>query len=598
MAYRNGRDRAVASTDFAKLCPEVFRKRFLRACFYQLILSYCVGVVASLNLRHGVFTILKALFSTRTLVYTVVSYGAAVAVLLAHAYLYRVTRTTYDSHFPGLQRLLRNPVSTGAVIGVYVALAQAMFFVHRWISGGHSARMWLYPEGQYGPPQLNPAWLASWLLATATGASYGVQLITNERLQLSFPSIEQSRIHALRSRLPTCFSRAFGFSKAVVLLFWLVYFVFGWFFYRIACGLLAHVLTTTAYAVGNPLFSLSGVVFWIHSSTTMVATWEIAHQVFEVIATEPTHINELSRDSNLCLVNGLKHGKDQLVQHLAYQELYRLVEFSPERRVDIYTDIDRSSGSMWKQISTQCIDVIKAATAQLQAQQKAAADAANASKKPAKPAPETGKPATDPAAKSLSGAPIKPLLQQDSRSAANGTVGPARAASTTNTPAASTQALFEPEAQGLEKYVLTLIWNTLTHSKLGENVLLWSLHARSMTAFANFQLQVWAVRSLMRLVECSLEEDRYGVVQGDIGTVLEVVFAYMGALEKCIGISEAGSGMRPFNVQTAARQPQMLAQVVRNSTYAFTTRFYVHLESLKLPAEVARKLQAYADFKA
>ncbi|KAJ2779703.1 Nuclear pore complex subunit [Coemansia interrupta] len=595
MAYRNARDRPVASTDFAKFCPEVFRKRFLRACIYQLILSYCVGVVASLNLRHGWFSVLIALVSTRTLVYTAVSYGAAVAVLLVHVYLYRVTRTTYDSHFPGLQRLLRNPVSTGAVIGAYVALAHAMFFVHGWISGGHNARMWLYPEGQYGPPQLNPAWLASWLLALATGASYGVQMVINERLQLSFPSIEQSRIHTLKGRLPTCFSRAFGFSNSVVLWFWCVYFVFGWFFYRIACGFLAHVLTTTAYAVGNPLFSPSGVVFWIHSGTTMVVTWEIAHQVFEVIATEPTHINELSRDSNLCLVNGLKHGKDQLVQHLAYQELYRLVEFSPERRVDIYTDIDRSTGSMWKQISAQCIDILKAATAQLQAQQKAAADAANASKKPVS---TTGKPATDAVSKSLSGASVKSTLQQNSGGAANGIVNPARDTPAANTPAASAQALFEPEAQGLEKYIVTLIWNTLAHSKLGENVLLWSLHARSMTAFANFQMQVWAVRSLMRLVECSLEEDRYGVVQGDIGTVLEVVFAYMGALEKCAGIAEAGSGIRPFNVQTAARQPQMLAQVVRNSIYAFTTRFYVHLESLKLPVEVARKLQAYADFKA
>ncbi|KAJ2389211.1 Nuclear pore complex subunit [Coemansia sp. RSA 2603] len=595
MTYRNARDRAVASTDFAKFCPEVFRKRFLRACFYQLFLSYCVGVVASLNLKHGIYTVFIALVSTRTFVYAVVSYGAAVVVLLAHAYLYRVTRTTYDSHFPGLQRLLRNPLSTGAVIGTYVALAQAMFFVHGWISGGHSARMWLYPEGQYGPPQLNPAWLASWLLAIATGASYGVQLVTDERLQLSFPSIEQSRIHTLRSRIPTCFSRALGFSKTVVLRFWLVYFIFGWFFYRIACGFLAYVLTTTTYAVGNPLFSLSGVVFWIHSGSVMVVTWEIAHQVFEVITTEPTHINELSQDSNLCLVNGLKHSKDQLIQHLAFQELYRLVEFSPERRVDIYTDIDRSSGSMWKQISTQCIDVIKAATNQLQAQQKAGANAANA---PKKPAPEKAKLAIDSAVKSSSSTPMKSILQQNNGSMAKAAVSSANAASTANPPATSAQALFEPEAQGLEKYVLTLLWNTLAHSKLGENVVLWSLHARSMTAFANFQLQVWAVRSLMRLIVCSIEEDRYGVVQGDIGTVLEVVFAYISALEKCIGVTETGSEVRSFNIQTALRQPQMLAQVVRNTIYAFTIKFYVHLESLKLPVDVARKLQTYADFNA
>ncbi|KAJ1809751.1 Nuclear pore complex subunit, partial [Coemansia sp. RSA 2599] len=561
-----------------------------------LAFAYIVGVFASVNLSRGILSLPLALVSFRTLAYTAVSYVAGIAVLLLHAHFFQVTRAAYGSHFPRLQRLLRNPASTGTIVGTYVVLSQAMFVVHGWMFGGRNAYMWLYPEDQYGPPQLNPGWLASWVLATALGVAYGAQVVMDERLQLSFPSIEQSRVYALKDRVPTSVTRAFSFASSLVSRFWMVYFVFGWGVYRAACGFLAHVMaTTSSYGVGNPLLSLGGVVFWLHSSTLMVLTWELAHQLFEVIATEPTHINKLSRDSNQCLVSGLKHSGSELVQHLAYQELYRLTEFSPERRMDIFTDIDRANGTMWKQISVQCIGVIRAATSQLQAQHKAAAATAkNGANKVGAPAPAAQpKPAESAMPlKKVGGAPMRDIFQKNQKDSVGSIDKP-------KTPVVSTQELFEPEAQGLEKYVLTMLRDTVVRSKPGQWVLSRSLRARSTTAFTNFQQQVWAVRSLVRLVECSLEEDQYGVVQGDIATVLETLFAYLAALERCLASSDSGgSGVRAFNVQIAARQPLMMAQVVRNSIYIFTTRFYVHLESLKLSPELGRKLQPFADFKA
>ncbi|KAJ1863699.1 Nuclear pore complex subunit [Coemansia sp. RSA 1722] len=594
MAFRNARDQTVASVDFAKLAQGILHQRFVRACVYELAFAYMVGVFASVNLSRGLLSLPFALLSFRTLAYTAVSYVIGIAVLFLHVHFFQVTRATYGSHFPRLQRLLRNPTNTGMVVGTYVVLSQAVFVVHGWMFGGRNTYMWLYPEGQHGPPQLNPGWLASWVLATALGAGYGAQLVMDERLQLTFPSVEQNRVYALKDRVPTSVSRAFAYASSLVSRFWAVYFIFGWGVYRTVCGILAHLTTTTySYGVGNPLFSLGGVVFWLHSSTLTVLTWELAHQLFEVIATEPTHINKLSSDSNRCLVNGLKHAGNELIQHLAYQELYRLAEFSSEQRSDIFADIDRPNGTMWKQVSTQCIGVIRAATSQLQAQHKAATAAKSSAKKAEDTASAAPKPAqpTTPLRK-VGGAPMRDIFQKNLKDSTTAIEKP-------KTPTVSTQELFEPEAQGLEKYVLTMLRDTLVQSKLGQRVLTYSLRARSTTAFANFQLQVWAVRSLVRLVERSLEEDRYGVVQGDITAILETLFAYLAALEKCLATLDSGNnGVKAFNVQTTARQPLMMAQVVRNSIYIFTTSFYVHLESMKLSPELGRKLQPFADFKA
>ncbi|KAJ2876607.1 Nuclear pore complex subunit [Coemansia aciculifera] len=587
MAYQKERNQVVASADFAKLGHEAIRQRVLRACSYELLFAYLVAVVANINFNNGRFSILLALVSTRTVGYTVASYLVGLAVLIVHAQLFQITRSPHSSHFPKLQRLLRSPTSTGTAIGAYVAMSYFMMVVHGWMFGGHSTRMWLYPEGIYGPPQLNPAWLASWVLATVLGCSYGAQLIMNERLQLSFPAIEQSRVYALKDRLPGGFSRALGFAFGVLWKFWIVYLLLGWFIYRSACGVLARVLTTSSYGMSNPLFSLSGLAFWLLSGTLTSLTWELAHRLFEIVATGPTRINELSLDRNACLLNGLKHTDSPLIQHLAYQELYRLTMFDAGQRMELLTDIDRPAGTMWKQVSEQCMGVIKTATDQLRAQNPAKESKASG------PPKLTAKLAAAPVQARAGGAPMKDILLQNRKTGQAPTIAAAPAR-----PAVAAQDLFGPEAQGLEKYVLTSLRDMLLQSDVGQHILMRSLRARSTTALSNFQQQVWAVRSLMRLVECSIREDSFGVVQKDIAMVLSTLFAYLAELERGVASHSDGVGSGDYTVQTTNRQALAMIQVVRNSLYTFTTSFYVYLEALKLPQDLGRQLQVFANFQA
>ncbi|KAJ2707027.1 hypothetical protein H4R19_004954, partial [Coemansia spiralis] len=488
MALLAAREPAVASADFAKLAQRILQQRFLRACVYELPLAYLVAVAANLHIRRGVLSVAYALVSPGTLAYTVAAYVAGIVVLGVHARLYHVTRAAHGSHFPGLQRLLRRPAHTAEAVVAYVGLALFAMSVHSGMFGGSAAKPWLYPEGHYGPPQLNPGWLASWVFAAVVGTSYAVQLVAGERLQLQFPAIEQGRVHALKDRLPRGVSHAVGFALGVLVQFWVVYLVFGWGFYQSVCGVLARVFSTSSYGVGSPLFSAGVLFFWVRSSALTVLTWEFAHQLFEVVIAEPTHINELSLDRNLCLVSGLQQADSPLIQHLAYQELYRLTAFSPEQRMELLADIDRASGSMWSQVSGQCIGVIKAATEQLQARTA-----------PAAPAPTTGTAAQDGRRSSeqgaslrAGGAPMKDILQRSRRA-------PAGPPATAIAAPASTADLFGVEAQGLEKYVLTTLRDMLVRSSLGQRIMSRSQRARSISTFANLQQQVWAIRALMRL---------------------------------------------------------------------------------------------------
>ncbi|KAJ2464373.1 hypothetical protein GGI03_003268 [Coemansia sp. RSA 2337] len=589
MAYRNEDNQAAVLADFAKLGHVVIGQRVIRACSYELLFAYLVAVVANINFSNGRFSILLALVSTRTVGYTVASYLVGLAVLLVHAQLFQTTRSPHSSHFPKLQRLLRSPTSTGTAIGAYVAMSCFMMVVHGRMFGGHTTRMWLYPEGSYGPPQLNPAWLASWVLATMLGCCYGAQLIMNERLQLSFPAVEQSRVYALKDRLPGGFSQALGFTFGVLWKFWVGYLVLGWFIYRSVSGVLARVITTSSYGMSNPLFSLSGLAFWLLSGTLTALTWELTHRMFEIVATGPTLINELSPDRNACLLNGLKHTDNQLIQHLAYQELYRLTMFDAEKRKELLTDIDRPAGTMWRQVSEQCMGVIKTATDQLRAQN------------PTKESKASGPPklpanlATVPVQTRAGGAPMKDILLQNRKAGQAPALAPAPAPAR---PAVAAQDLFGPEAQGLEKYVLTTLRDTLLQSPVGQHILMRSLCARSTTALSNFQLQVWAVRSLMRLVECSIKEDSFGVVQKDIALVLSTLFAYLAELERGVASHSDSMGSGDYTVQTTNRQALAMIQVVRNSLYTFTTSFYVYLEALKLPQDLSRQLQLFANFQA
>ena len=65
-----------------------------------------------------------------------------------------------------------------------------------------------------------------------------------------------------------------------------------------------------------------------------------------------------SKDPNGSLLNGLKSKKDK-IKAFSLWELAHIARDFPDRRVAIYTDIDRKDGSTWSQVCRLCLDVVK-----------------------------------------------------------------------------------------------------------------------------------------------------------------------------------------------------------------------------------------------
>ncbi|CAK7223624.1 hypothetical protein SBRCBS47491_005273 [Sporothrix bragantina] len=65
-----------------------------------------------------------------------------------------------------------------------------------------------------------------------------------------------------------------------------------------------------------------------------------------------------SKDPNGSLLNGLKSKKDK-IKAFSMWELAFIARDFPERRVAIYTDIDRKDGATWSQICKLCLEVVK-----------------------------------------------------------------------------------------------------------------------------------------------------------------------------------------------------------------------------------------------
>ncbi|KAJ1673855.1 Nuclear pore complex subunit, partial [Spiromyces aspiralis] len=171
--------------------------------------------------------------------------------------------------------------------------------------------------------------------------------------------------------------------------------------------------------------------------------------------------------------------------------------------------------------------------------------------------------------------------------------------------------------RSLEEVVLASLRDALLQSSLGKRILSQLSQGHTFNAFSNFEVQVWALRSLAMFVHHSLDEDDFGVVQKDIPAIMTSLLAYLAQLElfimdaKGAGYSSswANSGARmpaavahnrqlAFNSQLAHPQAHALIQVVRNCLYIFTVTFFDHLDEFKFPTHVRQHLELFKTFQA
>ncbi|XP_062124393.1 nucleoporin Ndc1 [Drosophila sulfurigaster albostrigata] len=97
---------------------------------------------------------------------------------------------------------------------------------------------------------------------------------------------------------------------------------------------------------------------------------------------------------------------------------------------------------------------------------------------------------------------------------------------------------------------------------------------------------VWVTQALAHICVASLKEDRYGVVQDDLPTIIKALHRLKCELDKL-------SSSNTSNLKAATVSFNYLRCAVRRSLYNVCNSFYDYLEDIMTPGEELRQLQSF-----
>ncbi|KAJ1982305.1 hypothetical protein H4R34_001757 [Dimargaris verticillata] len=581
----------LATIDYKQLCDGQFSRRWwdwlilgagsslLLASLFQIKLSLGLGVVGQVISLQTVRAAMKLFISF------------FIPSLLTKLF-YHVNRTTPASRLAKLRLLAQREFWW--LIAAYVASAWLIGSTYLALQAPHTTSMFFYPEGSYGPRYLNPRHLLLSLHCVGAGAVYGAQLLWSERLHLAFASVQQTRVFALKSRLPTVMCQGLRSAWAFTRWFMLAALVLLPTAYFATAHFLSYLVRIETFAyTQNPIFSVTTWVHVVLSTLLMHACWEVQLQSFEVLFTDPMDISTTSIDPNACLVNGLSIARPCLAQYHAFYELVRIAKFYPRQRLQIFQDIDRSS-SVWTQVFTQCVTVLQTAQTDLQAKNS-----------PAKSSPLITAESAPPTSQSQVPRPNKGAFISDILETNPAPETPKNPPTLATTPSPS--APKRTPAKPMDGYLFDLALSTVQSSKAGNLMLRRLTNDTATTVFGNLQIQLWAIQTLGHLLTASLREDPFGLVQRDLPKALEALLAYLTVLEEFVrnpyylatyGECGALADMVFHNTphQRLHQQAYVLIQQLQNTIYQITTAFYEHLPQYKFAPQYIKRLESFVDF--
>ncbi|KAG8541471.1 hypothetical protein GDO81_028970 [Engystomops pustulosus] len=363
-------------------------------------------------------------------------------------------------------------------------------------------------------------------------------------------------------------------------------------------------------------------------------------------------------EAQKCLPNVMSCSSP-LLKYLAFQDLMLLSQYSPSRRQEVFS-LSQPGGHPhnWTNISRECLGVLTNLTSRLIAYQEAAASngrvrlsssssetrksssssgtslindtvdpSPNLVPTPLTPLPlllkpgaslkgswDSGSPFASPAIGRITGA-----LDQNSpwhgsvqsphvmrRGAKLWTCGPdIQSNGSEVSPVSKSPSPGSSEGQRLLHVWLQSIKEQIKHF-LGKRVLfmyLFSKHpeASSQEVFADSQIHIWALEGLSHLVAASFSEDRMGVVQTTLSTILTTLLNLQEAVEKHFKLPHASSKPARPSLSLVDSSYKTLRFAVRSTLktaiYRITTKFGEHLHAVPVSSEHRKKLQQFLDFK-
>lgn len=322
---------------------------------------------------------------------------------------------------------------------------------------------------------------------------------------------------------------------------------------------------TMALKIGRSLFTLSKQVKpsgltdittlmfrFAWSALLLSLIWEISNQAFTIYtAQEPLKkgqpLTTDSLDPNGSLIAGLK-AKKEIPKSVAFWELNIITARFPERRATLYADMGRRGGSTWSQISNICLAEIQSVSQRIQDRQRPL-DAASKQASPQKiqSLPKISQPlkngdifgASPPATTGLE-------IVQNSVGAMAKHYGSSPGQSPVGAKAQKMLEYGSSSLLGEEKRLSRKNLSTQANGYVGQalrsplGMAFRRTFRRQVNAvvfgvpYSNSSRIINAVQSICNLVVYSLKEDRLGLVQKDIATVVRTLVTTIKDVQKLL----------------------------------------------------------------
>ncbi|XP_007907157.1 nucleoporin NDC1 isoform X2 [Callorhinchus milii] len=491
------------------------------------------------------------------------------------------------------------------------------------------------------------------------GYSYSLRYFINNMNYLSFPAIQQFKYLRFKASLWLVVKysavQSFYFLRNYCLLYYFLGYVpRAWISASMSLQKDSSVpaLDTLSGLLDPPLL----YVAWL-SGTFLLLTWYLTWLLFKIFITEvyqfPVQL-PFGEDADRCLPRVLTSKVSPLVKCLALQDLALLSQYSPCRRQEVFS-LSQPGGHPhhWTAISSECLALLRDLTHTLTAYQEVAAGNGRVKAVPLtaekralgssaealgyneaasyQPALRTSHlshtPRSSPLFKSsnssvrsllsfpftpdLSSPFVSPMAPQqgealDMASPCYGSLqsphvmrrGPKLWTS------ASRASGCIPTAEDYLVPVSCPTPETVRPSGLSH----WLLHrqeqlpeASSQAVFANSQIHIWALEGLSHLTAASFTEDRYGVVQTTLASILSVLLSLQEAVDKHFKLPHACS--RPARASGSLADSSYrtlrfaLRSALKTSIYRITSTFGEHLGAVQVSGEHRKRLQQFLTYK-
>ncbi|KAM4642813.1 nucleoporin NDC1 isoform 2-T2 [Discoglossus pictus] len=512
---------------------------------------------------------------------------------------------------------------------------------------------------------LNERHLFLLLAGAFFGYTYGLLYFIHNMNYLSFPPIQQFKYLQFRRCLSLLIKHSGVQSLYLLRNFTVVYYFLGhiprtWVQTAMKLQFDGHQppLNTLRGLLNLTLF----YQIWL-SGTFLLTIWYLVWMLFRIYATEARVFpvqSSFAEEAHKCLPNVLSSNAPPVIKYLALQDLMLLSQYSPARRQEVFSlSLPGGHPHNWSTISKECLNLLNSLTSRLIAHQEAAAN--NGRVRPPSSPTETRNPSSSSGGSvaedvteqppNLTPAPRMPipsllkttslksswdagspfaspvvsrvaevvdpnspwhgsiqsphLMRRGARLWTCGSEGSGRGSET---------AVFSPLSVGSvskkEKQNLLYTWcrtqREQIKSFLSKRVLityLFSKHpeASSQEVFADAQIHIWALEGLSCLVAASFSEDRMGVVQTSLSSILGTLLSLQEAVEKHFKLPHASSKPARSSVSFIDSSYKTLRFALRaalkTAIYRITTTFGEHLHAVPVSAEHQKKIQQFLNFK-